>query len=78
MDPEIIAQLAPVFKTIFQREIDLSTPVTSKDFPDWDSFKHVTLMVEIERVFNIRFDGKSVAKMTTIEAIVQEIKDRQH
>ncbi len=52
---EIIARLQPIFDTIFLDPPTLIPELTAKDVPEWDSLIHISLLVAVEKAFNIRF-----------------------
>ena len=40
----------------------------------WDSLKHINLIMEIEKTFNIQFRHNDIVEMTSIDLIVEIIK----
>jgi acyl carrier protein len=43
--------------------------------PSWDSLGHMQVVSAIEQQFQVRFPAFSISKLTTVEAIVQELQE---
>jgi acyl carrier protein len=54
-ETEVIARLQTIFDDIFLEPVPLTPTLSAKDVPEWDSTTHVSLMVAVERAFDIRF-----------------------
>ena len=52
---EVIAQLQTIFDTVFLEPVVLTTVISAKDVPEWDSLTHISLMVAVEKSFGVRF-----------------------
>ena len=52
---EVIERLQPVFDTVFIQTIPLSSGLSANDVQEWDSLTHVSLILAVERAFDIRF-----------------------
>lgn len=58
---EVYAQLNQVFQEVFFDEsLTVSAATTAADVPGWDSFKMVSLILEIESKFGIRLRSRDV------------------
>jgi len=44
--------------------------VQFNQFPQWDSFGHVTLLVALEKEYGIKIDFSTLTKLTSINAIL--------
>ncbi len=42
----------------------------------WDSFGHLNLVLSIEQDFNVQLKPEEVERMTTVDAIVQTLRQR--
>ncbi len=51
--------------------IDAST--TAADLPAWTSVTHLSLILELERAFNVRFDNAEVASLGSVGAIIEAL-----
>jgi acyl carrier protein len=52
---EIIAQLQTIFDTVFLEPVVLTPATSAKDVPEWDSLTHISLVLTVEKAFNVRF-----------------------
>jgi acyl carrier protein len=52
---DVIAKLQPIFDTIFLEPVVLTPTISAKDVPEWDSLIHISLMVSVEKEFNVHF-----------------------
>ena len=76
-EPEIYAKLTPIFHDIFDDEsIVLNPQLTAEDVDGWDSFKHVALMVQIERTFGVKFRTAEMESMRNLAGMVQGISNK--
>jgi len=62
-----------------KNSLRLSENPTIKDTMEtvkgWDSLSHLTLMMDLEREFNIRFPMDSIPDLNTVESIVKTIEE---
>jgi acyl carrier protein len=70
-----LERLNEVFREVFDNE-DLSvTPATTaKDIEGWDSLMHVTLVVNVEKAFGVRFSSSEVASLKNVGELIQLIE----
>jgi len=53
------------------------TPNSSPDnLSEWDSLKHMNLVLGIEQGFNISFDDEDIMQMLSFEIILETIKEK--
>ena len=52
---EVIAQLQDIFDNVFLEPVELTPELSAKDVEEWDSLTHISLVVAVERAFNVRF-----------------------
>ena len=52
---EIIAKLQTLFDDLFLEPVSLTPATSAKDVPEWDSLMHISLMVAVEKAFDVRF-----------------------
>ena len=48
-------------------------PATAKDIEEWDSLKHIRLMVAIERKYKIRFTNADVESLRNVGDLVDAV-----
>jgi acyl carrier protein len=52
---DVIARMQTIFDTIFLDPPKLTPELSANDVPEWDSLIHISLMVAVEKEFNVRF-----------------------
>ena len=52
---EVIAKLQTIFDSLFLESVVLTPAISAKDVPEWDSLTHISMMVSVEKAFNVRF-----------------------
>ncbi|RZD47027.1 MAG: acyl carrier protein [Thaumarchaeota archaeon] len=69
---EIDLKLEKLLKETFEIEkIDLN--LSMDDIPEWDSFKHIELIISIEDEFKIKLEYTDTTEMTSIPIIKSKI-----
>lgn len=53
-------------------QISLDSPI--KKFKDWDSFKHLSLLIEVEKVFTAFIAQERVTKIETIKDLLDSLE----
>lgn len=46
-----------------------------KMLPRWDSFKHLTFLIEIEKKFNLEISPEEIASIITIKDLIKKIAE---
>jgi len=73
-DNEIFQTLTTIFLDIFDLPtITLTGETTADDIPGWDSVSHITLVVEAERIFGIKFLTTEIEDLKNIRDLVRII-----
>jgi acyl carrier protein len=55
-------------------ELDLASfpeEVTQVNIEDWDSLRHLNLIVELEDAFDVSYEPEEIAEMITLEKIIE-------
>jgi acyl carrier protein len=52
---DVITKLQTIFDDIFLEPPKLTPALAAKEVPEWDSLIHISLMVAVEKAFNVRF-----------------------
>jgi acyl carrier protein len=63
---EVMAKLQTVFDDVFLEPVKLTTGLTAKEVPEWDSLTHVTLVLAVEAAFAVRFRMGEVEQAKTV------------
>lgn len=75
---DVLARLNQVFQDVFDDdELSIRPETTAQDIEGWDSLMHVTLMVNVERAFGIRFTSTEVASLKNVGELVGLIARRE-
>jgi acyl carrier protein len=63
----VLNQIQKIFQDVFDDDELIVTPeTTAADVEEWDSLMHVTLILEIESHFNVRFSSGEVAGLKSV------------
>ncbi len=52
---EILARIQTVFDDVFLEEVKVTAELSAGDVEEWDSLLQITLVLGIEKAFNVRF-----------------------
>ena len=74
---DTIERLADIFGSFFEQKFESFGEATSPtEIEKWDSTAHVSLVLEIERQFDIEFTPSELGRLTSVGAI-RELVDRK-
>ncbi len=74
---ETLVQLNDVFQDVFDDDELLTTrATTAADVEDWDSLMHVTLIINVEKAFGVRFLSAEVAGLKSVGELVDLIDSK--
>lgn len=74
---DIYAQLNEVFRDTFDDDsIELCDETTAEDIDAWDSLMHISLIVNTEQSFGIKFSMGEVSTMKNVGAMVDAIASK--
>lgn len=67
MDVDSERRLTGIFRSLFGLpSLVLRDELTARDVPGWDSLNHVSLMVEVENAFGLRFTSDEIAALNCV------------
>lgn len=73
-----LERLNDVFREVFDDdELTTSRQTTAADVENWDSLMHVTLVINVEKVFGVRFSSSEVAGLKNVGELVDLIDTKQ-
>jgi acyl carrier protein len=76
-DSEILMRLTPIFRNIFDdQSLDPTPDMTADGIAGWDSMSQVTLAVEIEHDFGVKFRSAEMEELSSVRELVELIKSR--
>jgi acyl carrier protein len=74
-DDVLLGRLNEVFRSVFDDpDLTVSLATTAKDVPGWDSIVHITLVIEIEREFNVKFRMAEIEKLRNVGDLVASLE----
>ena len=71
---EVMEKVTEIFRDVFDDEdIIITNETNSDDIEDWDSLEHITLIISMEKEFNMKFDIKEVNKLENVGQMIDLI-----
>lgn len=78
MSDALLAELTDVFRDVFDDDaLVLRRELSAKDVAGWDSLTHVSLIVEVERRFGVRFTSSEVASLEDVGGLLDLLASRR-
>ena len=75
-EAEILSKLTDIFHDVFEMpSIVLSPEMTAQDVPGWDSVSHITMVVETEQSFGVKFHTTEIEALKNVGDLVRLIQD---
>lgn len=72
---EIMEKVNEIFRDVFDdEELIITDSTNSDDIEDWDSLEHISLIISMEKEFDMKFDIKEVNKLENVGQMVDMIK----
>jgi len=53
---------------------DFPEDIKQKNIDNWDSLRHLNLIIELEEAFDKSFEPEEIAEMTSLDKIISYIK----
>ncbi|HNP98819.1 MAG TPA: acyl carrier protein [Bacteroidia bacterium] len=70
----ILSELTGIFKKVFENDsVILQIDTTANDVDGWDSLTHTSMIVEVEKHFNVKFKLKEVLGFKNVGDMVNMI-----
>ena len=74
----VLVRLQEIFRAVFDDPAIVLTPeTTADDIPQWDSMNHITIVVEAERQFGLKFRTAEIEELRNVGDFVMLILDKQ-
>lgn len=74
---EVSKIVQDIFRDVFDDDSLIITDTTnSDDIEDWDSLEHISLIVSMEKEFNMSFDIKEVNKLANVGGMIDLIMSK--
>lgn len=74
---EIYDRLTKVFREVFDDDEIVARPdLTASDVEEWDSLKHVRLILSVENAFKICFSASEVSNLKNVADLAKVIQSK--
>jgi acyl carrier protein len=74
---DLMALLNEIFRDVFEDdELHVTRETTAQDVEGWDSLMHVTLIVNVEKAFGVRFSSAAVASLKNVGELADLVVSR--
>ncbi len=71
---DTLGQLSVIFDDVFDEPgVQINRSTSAEDIQNWDSITHVTMVLAVEREFQIRFSSSEVAKLQNVGELIDLI-----
>ena len=78
VEQSVLAAVTEIFRSVFNDpRLELTSRSTVDDVPGWDSMTHVSLIVETECRFGIRFQAAEIESLHSIGELVRAIEAKR-
>ncbi|MBI3555477.1 MAG: acyl carrier protein [Deltaproteobacteria bacterium] len=74
---EVLQQLQQIFDRMFLEPVVLTSELSADQVEEWDSFIQISLIVAVEKSFNVRFPVGEVGQTRNVGDFVQLIMKYQ-
>jgi acyl carrier protein len=73
----ILSRVNEIFRSVFDDpNLTVSLSTTAKDVPGWDSIVHITLVIEIERQFDVKFGMAEIERLRNVGDLVSVLAEK--
>lgn len=74
---DIHAHLQEVFREVFEDDsISISESMTAADLEEWDSLSHITLVLAVEKAFDVRLKAAEVGGLANVGEMIALLEQR--
>ena len=78
MDDALLTQLTNVFREVFADDaLCVSRATTASDVKGWNSLKHITLMLSVQRAFRVRFSAAETSQLRSVGELIDLVHAKQ-
>ena len=71
---KILKRVQDIFNDIFLEPVDITLELSAQDVEEWDSYTHITLIIAIEKEFDVRFVTGEVENTQNIGDLINLIE----
>ena len=74
---KLFERLADIFRDVFDDDdISIKDETTAEDIEDWDSLMHITLVLAVEKEFDLRLKAAEVGKLANVGSLLDIMVER--
>ena len=73
---EVAQRIESVFSRTFGKRTPFSPQMSRQNEPKWTSMKHVEFIIGLEQEFGLRFDGADATDMTSIDIVIERVREK--
>ena len=74
----IMTQINDIFQDVFEDdELEVSRETTAHDIEGWDSLMHVTLIINVEKAFGVKFSSSEISALKKVGDLEELIHSYQ-
>ena len=74
-DVELRASIQQIFRDFFEDDdIVVTDELSALDIEGWDSMAHVSLLLEIEEAFSVKFKLNEIARLKNVGDLIEILK----
>ena len=66
----ILLRIDPIFRQVLGEDVIVTLELDATTVESWDSLNHITLIVEIENLFNIEFSSSELGSILKVGDLV--------
>lgn len=75
---ENLKKLQDIFRDVFdEEELEITKETTARDIDDWDSFAQISLIVDIEKEFGVKFNLNEVTELKNVGDMLDLIEKKR-
>lgn len=75
----ILTRLTDIFMDVFEDDdLKITRETTAHDVEGWDSLMHVTLIVNVEQVFGVKFTSSEISTLNKVGDLEDLINTHQN
>ena len=78
MEDGLLTNLTKVFRDVFADDsLVLSPETTAMDIEGWDSLAHITLMLSVQRAFDVRLSASETSQLQDVGALIELLQSKR-
>lgn len=75
--PTLDQRVQRVFREVFDDEkLSVTDQLSHQNYPAWDSFAQVKLILELEEEFDIKFQTGEVTQLTSVSSLKRSLMEK--